>query len=95
MKATIAALLAMTALLAQADDLDMPNPMDRLNESSTPITDRAFPGSRVGGYGGSSEVVVPIPHSTIGPSYFSDTAIHTDKQYCVRDTFGTLTCQAH
>jgi hypothetical protein len=34
----------MTALLAQADDLDMPNPMDRLNESSTPITDWAFPG---------------------------------------------------
>ena len=70
MKTMIATILALTALTVQAYGLD--DPMDRMNEPT--LLDRYEAREReidTGyGYSRGTEVVVPIPPSSMGASYY-------------------------
>jgi hypothetical protein len=92
LKSITAGLTLLTTLSAPAFgdvDLDAPSALDRYEAREREI-DSGYGYSR-----GRTDVVVPIPPSETGPSYYSPNAIRTDRQYCVRDQFGTMTCQAH
>jgi hypothetical protein len=86
MKHLILTTIMLSAPAFGYDDSDQPNALDRYEARERQIDS---------GYSRDTVVTVPIPPSETGPSYYSPNAIRTDKQYCVRDTFGTLTCQAH
>ena len=75
-------LMLMIALAAPVMALELPEP-GRVdwNESATPITDKYFGNDT--GYGARApQVVVPIPPSESGPSYYGPQGVMTDKQFC-------------
>lgn len=98
MKTMIATMLALTALTVQAYGLD--DPMDRMNEPS--LLDRYEAREREidTGYGDSrgTQVVVPIPPSSRGTSYygpvgpFGDQRISTPDMECLRAVTGGMNC---
>ena len=94
---TTAAVLALTALTSQAYELD--DPMDRLNEPSALDRYEAREREIESGYGYSrgTEVVVPIPPSSRGASYYGPNImgsqrISTPEMECLRYVTGGMNC---
>ena len=87
---TTAALLALTALTAQAYDLDEPSALERYEAREREIESGY-------GYSRGSEVVVPIPPSSRGPSYYGPNImgsqrISTPEMECLRYVTGGMNC---
>ena len=86
-------LMLMITLSAPAMALELPDPMESMNESVIDRAERLDAMGRVGRYRNPApEVVVPIPPSESGPSYYSQDRIMTDKQFCNRQYGGAMWC---
>ena len=86
-------MLMTIALVAPAMALELPDPMGSTGLSVIDNVERL---ERLGGIPSYSnrapQVVVPIPPSESGPSYYTPSGVMTDKQFCNYVTGGGLRC---
>ena len=89
-------MLMLIALSAPAMALELPDPMESMNESVIERAERHDAMGRVARYRNPApEVVVPIEPSTTGPSYYGTHSIMTPTTYCNRGSDGSLFCMPH